>query len=166
MAERRGDGREIVRRWRVLLADDDPHIREFVQVALEIDGRFAVVGSTDRGDEAVQLLADEQPDLALLDLGLPDLDAADLFEQGHRAAPDCRLLAFTGSGGATTELFVQAVGGAGVIVKGTRTMQELVADLVDHLDVIDLSDERRQSRAWGDNRPLTTSSATWMRRRL
>ncbi len=57
---------------RVLVVDDEPNIRELVQVALKFHGCAVTTGAT--GDDALRLAATDRPDLIVLDVMLPDLD--------------------------------------------------------------------------------------------
>ena len=57
---------------KVLMADDDPDIRMFLEVTLSIAG-FDVITVTD-GAEAVAAAREERPDLLLLDVMMPNLD--------------------------------------------------------------------------------------------
>jgi len=59
---------------RVLLADDEQDMRGPLRFALELDGRFMVVGEADNGEDAVRAAAALQPDAVVLDLALPVLD--------------------------------------------------------------------------------------------
>ena len=59
---------------RVLLVDDVADVRRLVRIALRYHGGFDVVGEARAGLEAVELATALQPDIVLLDLGLPDLD--------------------------------------------------------------------------------------------
>ena len=63
----------------VLIVDDDPRIREFVRVNLEMDG-FAVreAGSADEGLEALEA---EPPDLILLDVMMPKVDGWEMLQR-------------------------------------------------------------------------------------
>jgi len=56
----------------VLLIEDDPQIRRFLRATLSSHGYQLVEAGT--GEEGVSLAASHQPDLIILDLGLPDLD--------------------------------------------------------------------------------------------
>jgi two-component system, response regulator PdtaR len=58
---------------RVVLAEDEAIIRLDLKETLEDEG-YVVVGETGRGDEAVQLVKDLGPDLAILDIKMPGLD--------------------------------------------------------------------------------------------
>ncbi len=57
---------------RILIVDDEPQIRRFLQLGLEASG-YETLQAGD-GAEALRLCAAMAPDLAVLDLGLPDMD--------------------------------------------------------------------------------------------
>jgi len=57
---------------RVLVVDDEPNIRELVQVALKFHGCAVTTGAT--GNDALRLAATDRPDLIVLDVMLPDID--------------------------------------------------------------------------------------------
>ena len=56
---------------RILVADDHPIFRDGLVKSLEEDGTFSVVGVASSADEAIELAASLQPDIALLDLSMP-----------------------------------------------------------------------------------------------
>jgi AmiR/NasT family two-component response regulator len=58
---------------RVVVAEDEAIVRLDLREILEEEG-FEVVGETGRGDEAIQLIRDLEPDLAILDIKMPGLD--------------------------------------------------------------------------------------------
>ena len=58
---------------RIVIADDEAIIRLDLKEILEEAG-YDVVAETGRGDEAVALVAEHQPDLAILDIKMPGLD--------------------------------------------------------------------------------------------
>lgn len=58
---------------RVVIAEDEAIIRLDLKETLEEEG-YEVVGETGRGDEAVQLVKDLAPDLAILDIKMPGMD--------------------------------------------------------------------------------------------
>src|SRR3984885_6163507 len=57
----------------VLHIDDEPDIREIVQLALGLTGRL-VVYTGESGEEAIKLARELRPDLVLLDVMMPGLD--------------------------------------------------------------------------------------------
>lgn len=58
---------------RVVIAEDEAIIRLDLKETLEEEG-YEVVGETGRGDDAVQLVRDHKPDIAILDIKMPGLD--------------------------------------------------------------------------------------------
>ncbi len=58
---------------RVVIAEDEAIIRLDLKEILEEEG-YDVVGDTGRGDEAVALVREQRPDLAILDIKMPGLD--------------------------------------------------------------------------------------------
>jgi excisionase family DNA binding protein len=63
----------------VLIVDDDPRIREFVRVNLEMDG-FSV-REAGNADEGLAALEDEPPDLILLDVMMPKVDGWEMLQR-------------------------------------------------------------------------------------
>jgi two-component system KDP operon response regulator KdpE len=63
----------------LLVVDDDPPIRRAVRHAIESDvGRVIECGT---GRDAIDLIAAERPDVVVLDLGLPDMEGADVCRE-------------------------------------------------------------------------------------
>lgn len=62
---------------RILLVDDEAAIRKFLRIGLQAQG-YQVL-EADCGEAALRLAALEQPDLVVLDLGLPDLDGQEVL---------------------------------------------------------------------------------------
>jgi two-component system, response regulator PdtaR len=69
---------------RVVIAEDEAIIRLDLKEILEAEG-YEVVGETGRGDEAVELVATHDPDLAILDVKMPGLDG---IEAARRITAD------------------------------------------------------------------------------
>lgn len=58
---------------RVVVAEDEAIVRMDLKEIVEEEG-YEVVGQTGRGDEAVQLVREKRPDLAILDIKMPGMD--------------------------------------------------------------------------------------------
>jgi response regulator NasT len=73
---------------RVVIAEDEAIIRLDLKEILEGEG-YEVVGETGRGDEAVELVAQHEPDIVILDIKMPGIDgieAARRISADHRVA--------------------------------------------------------------------------------
>jgi len=74
-------------RARVLVVDDEPHVRDVIARKLGSEGHEVV--TTGSGAEALKLVAETKPDLILLDIGLPDVDGVSVCQEArqHTTAP-------------------------------------------------------------------------------
>ena len=77
---------------RVILADDHNLVRAGLRALLERLPEVAVVGEAANGREALVLIAKARPDLALLDIGMPELNGLDAAARIAREAPRTRLV--------------------------------------------------------------------------
>jgi two-component system nitrate/nitrite response regulator NarL len=66
---------------RVVIADDHPVYRDGVIRALLESGRYEIVGEAGDGDAALGLIERHRPDVALLDLRMPALDALGVLQR-------------------------------------------------------------------------------------
>ncbi len=75
-------------RPRLLVVDDEPNIRELLSASLRFAGFDVTPVAT--GREAIDAARDAQPDLVVLDVGLPDIDGFEVLRRlraGHRVLP-------------------------------------------------------------------------------
>ena len=79
---------------RILLAEDDTSMREYLQRALQRVGyEVSAVGC---GTEAMPLLETEQFDLLLTDIVMPEMDGIELAQQAATISPSTRVMFITG----------------------------------------------------------------------
>ena len=71
---------------RVVIAEDEAIIRLDLKEIL-LSAGFDVVGETGRGDEAVTLVEQHQPDLAILDIKMPGMDGVRRRARDHDEPP-------------------------------------------------------------------------------
>jgi CheY-like chemotaxis protein len=81
-----------VQPFRILLVEDFEPFRQFVRLALQPRADFKIVGEAVDGLEAVQKAKELQPDVILLDIGLPRLNGMAAAEQIRVLAPQSKLL--------------------------------------------------------------------------
>ena len=70
---------------RIVVAEDESHHPPRPARALQEEG-YEVVGETGRGDEAVELVALLEPDVAILDIKMPGLDGIEAARRIHDRA--------------------------------------------------------------------------------
>ena len=73
---------------RILLADDHTIIRSGIKLLLEQQPDFKVVAEASDGREAVELVSKHHPDVAVLDIGMPQLNGIEATRQIASAGND------------------------------------------------------------------------------
>jgi two-component system cell cycle response regulator CpdR len=79
---------------RILLAEDDTSMREYLQRALQRVGYE--VESVGCGTEAIPLLEKDRYDLLLTDIVMPEMDGIELAQKASAMDPDIRVMFITG----------------------------------------------------------------------
>jgi DNA-binding NarL/FixJ family response regulator len=146
---------------RLLLADDHGLVRDALRGLLERQG-FEVVAAVGDGREAVRLAAELRPQVAVLDISMPQLNGLDAAEQIRRAAPETRSVVLTQHREEQYVTRALAAGARGFVLK-TQAAADLVRAVEEVLRggiylspevsqvVVDASLGRRQP----DENPLT-----------
>ena len=109
---------------RILVVDDHPIVREGLVAVLEDLESFQVVGAAGSGAEAVAMAERLIPDVALLDLEMPDVQGTETIVRLTQRVPAARILVFTAY--AVEELVLDAIraGAKGYLLKGA-TAEEI-----------------------------------------
>lgn len=82
---------------KLLIADDEPHVREYMKHVLDWDALgISLCPCARDGEDALEIAEQEKPDLALLDINMPGLDGLDLTEELKKRFPDMVLGFITG----------------------------------------------------------------------
>jgi DNA-binding NarL/FixJ family response regulator len=105
---------------RVFLVDDHEVVRRGVRDLLEAEDDFEVVGEASTGEEALSRIGSVQPEVAVVDLRLPDIDGIEVCREIRSRHPEVRCLILTSF--ADDEALVDAVmaGAAGYVLKQIR----------------------------------------------
>lgn len=117
---------------RLILADDHVVMREGLAALLEDEPDLVVVGQAGNGREAIALVHRHRPDIALLDITMPDMTGLEVAGQIGATAPEVRILILTMH--EEEAFFFEALraGAAGYILKGVHSEELLGAIRVVH----------------------------------
>jgi DNA-binding NarL/FixJ family response regulator len=77
---------------RVLIADDHPLILAGIKRALEEDDQFEVVAEARVGSQVLPLVSQTKPDLALLDLRMPEMDGLTCLDRIRKEHPKVKVV--------------------------------------------------------------------------
>lgn len=80
---------------RVVLAEDHALVREGIKRFLEESGDITVVGEAEDGEMALNLVAEQQPDVAIVDIRMPKMSGVDLTRQIKAQHPGVKVLILT-----------------------------------------------------------------------
>jgi DNA-binding NarL/FixJ family response regulator len=103
--------------YRIVIADDHLVVREAIRVMLEMEPEFEVVGEASNGMQALELAAQFEPDLVLMDIrmeGMDGVEATRLLRQQH---PKMGVLILTGFGDDEVLLNAVEAGAQGFLLK-------------------------------------------------
>jgi DNA-binding NarL/FixJ family response regulator len=102
---------------RVIIADDHRLMCEGTAALLAADARIEVVGLASGGREAVELAGRLEPDVALLDVGMPDIGGVEACAAIRARTPGVQVLMLTVSEDALDVRAALRVGAVGYLLK-------------------------------------------------
>src|SRR5881296_4747095 len=114
-------------KYRVLIADDHAIMREGVRALLLSDGSIEAVAAVDNGRDAVRLAAALKPDLAVMELTMPQMDGLSAIRELVQRAVPTRVVVLTTH---KTEEHVRAslkAGAWGYVVKDASAAELMLA---------------------------------------
>ena len=85
----------MVHKKTILIIDDHPLFREGLKAIIERDNRFEVIGEAGNGREGLRLAKELKPDLALVDMSLPDQSGIQLTCELKNASLKTRIMIIT-----------------------------------------------------------------------
>jgi DNA-binding NarL/FixJ family response regulator len=115
--EREQSARPTARKIHVVLADDHDILRQGLRLLLQAQVDIEVVGEARTGSDALQQVADLQPDVVVLDISMPGMDGLEVCQRIRARYPAIQVLILTMH--ESEEYFLQAMrmGAAGYLVK-------------------------------------------------
>lgn len=113
---------------RIMIVDDHDAVRRGLRSLIETRPNYQVVAEACDGRSALQVAAEHQPDIAILDYSLPELNGLDLSHQLKRAFPKLEILIYTMHDREDVIIEVLRAGVRGFVLK-SDTEKHLVAAL-------------------------------------
>ncbi|MGH9881268.1 MAG: response regulator, partial [Pyrinomonadaceae bacterium] len=119
---------------RILLADDHDLMRRGIRDLLQADSDLEVCGEAGNGREAIELARQLHPDVAVLDLSMPELNGLEAIRQFRKEFPRTELLVFSMHDSEALVREVFAAGARGYVLKSdaARFLVEAVKSLAQH----------------------------------
>jgi DNA-binding NarL/FixJ family response regulator len=125
-AKKRARGKHM-QKIRVILADDHTVVRQGLRALLIAEGDIDIVGEADNGRQAVQLARKLAPDVAVIDIAMPQLNGLEATRQITRTVPTTKVLILSSY---SDDEYVQKLteaGAAGYLIKQTAANELLKA---------------------------------------
>lgn len=117
--------------FRVLVVEDFVAFRQFICSILVKRKELQVIGEVSDGLDAVQKVQELQPDLILLDIGLPTLNGIEVARRVRTLAPECRIIFVSMESSAEVVQEALSVGAWGYVVK-----RKAQSDLLTAVDAV------------------------------
>lgn len=161
VAEAGDTGRSMTARVRVVIVDDHALVREGTVQLLDTDPDIEVVGQAGTAEEGLELLDRLSPDLAVIDVNLPDASGIELARTAAAHYPTVRVLVVSAydDHAYVSEALEVGVGGYLVKTASARELLDAVRAVSDGVFVLDKAISLRLSRLYGDRSTNTTSEA-------
>jgi DNA-binding NarL/FixJ family response regulator len=103
---------------RVLCVDDHPIVRDGIVAIINLQPDMTLVGAAATGGEALERFVKLRPDVALVDLQLPDMSGFDLIQKITDKSPNARIIVLSSHEGDVDIQRALEVGAQGYVVKG------------------------------------------------
>lgn len=113
---------------RLVIVEDDRMLLDNLRLLLSGEKSISVVGAFSSGEEALQNLKENPPEIILSDIGLPGMSGIEFIKRAKSEIPDTEIMAFTVFEDRETIFSALKAGASGYILKGS-TPRELIESL-------------------------------------
>jgi DNA-binding NarL/FixJ family response regulator len=103
---------------RVLCVDDHPVVRDGIGAIINLQADMMLAGAAGTGSEALEQFFKLRPDVALVDLRLPDMSGFDLIKRIKDKSPNARIIVLSSHEGDVDIQRALEAGAQGYVVKG------------------------------------------------
>lgn len=110
---------------RVVVADDDPRVREALADVVGEDAALELVGAAEDADGAIAMARAHRPDVAVLDVKMPGGGGPRAAREIRAACPETHVLALSAYGDRGAVLEVLRAGAVGYVMKGAAVEEIL-----------------------------------------
>ena len=117
----------MLRKIRILIADDHAVVREGTRRILEQEPDMEVVGEAGDGEEAVNLATSLKPDVAIVDVSMPKMDGIEATRRIKAACPSINVLILSAYDDDQFIFSLLEAGAAGYLLKSIRSRELLDA---------------------------------------
>jgi DNA-binding NarL/FixJ family response regulator len=118
---------EISSSSRVLVVDDHEPFRRFICSTLGENPELQIVGEVSDGLQAVQKAEELQPDVIVLDIGLPSLNGIEAARRIRKVSPESKILFLSQESSADIAQEGLCLGALGYVVKAHAGRELLIA---------------------------------------
>ncbi len=124
--------------WRAVAIDDQPDILRLYELMLR-GSRIQLIGKATSGEEGLELVRRERPDLVILDLSMPGMDGLEVLERMRQEGTAARVAVVSGFEAARMEKDVKRMGADIYVEKGVspRDMIRKLEQMADRKDPLD-----------------------------
>lgn len=112
---------------RVLIVDDHPVVRKGLSTFLANEPDLNVVGAAQDGEEAIRMVAEDCPDVVLMDLSMPGIGGIEATKALVAEHPQLKVLMLTSFGGHERMVEALQAGAVGYVVKDSAPTEILRA---------------------------------------
>jgi DNA-binding NarL/FixJ family response regulator len=115
----------------ILIVEDDPMMRVGLKHALSAQPQLKIVGMVEDGYLGIEAAISLQPDIIVMDVGMPHMDGIAATQQIKQALPTVKVIMLTSHTSQTEVIAALSSGADGYCVKGTSAEQ-----LIKAIDVV------------------------------
>jgi two-component system response regulator NreC len=102
---------------RVLLVDDESHVRNALTMRLALEPDIDVVGAAPSGAEGIDMARELTPDVVLMDVSMAEMNGLSATDELHRVVPGVRVVMLTMMDDAPTRLMARYAGASAFVGK-------------------------------------------------
>ena len=101
----------------IIIADDNQTFRQSLILLITIENIAEVIGKASNGIELIDLLAQNKPDLVLMDIDMPEMNGIDATKKALELMPDLKIIIFSMYGNQEYYSKMMELGVKGYILK-------------------------------------------------